>query len=353
MIGIDLFAGAGGMSLGAVWAGIDVQLAIDIDPYAADTYQCNHPKTKILVTDIRNIKKLSINSKSEPRVLFGGPPCQGFSTSNQRTRNPSNSKNWMFIEFLRLVKQWCPEWVVFENVKGIKETEGGYFFYKIVDELQSYGYDTTSWVLNAVDYGVPQKRSRVFIIGSKEKLTIAPPKQVVTSSEYITVQEAIDDLPVLSNGASINNVPYKNTARSNYAHLMRGDLYYCANHLVSRNAPIVIQRYACIPQGGNWESIPPNLMTNYKNRTRCHTGIYHRLALNEPSVVLGNYRKNMLVHPTQDRGLSVREAARIQSFPDWYEFKGSIGFQQQQVGNSVPPLLAEAVFNTILSRGTS
>lgn len=128
---------------------------------------------------------------------------------------------------------------------------------------------------------------------------------------------------------------------------MRGSSIESSNNLVTKSSPEIIKRYRYVPQGGNWQNIPENLMNNYKDTTRCHTGIYHRLKEDEPSVVLGNFRKNMLIHPQQDRGLSVREAARLQSFPDWYEFVGSIGFQQQQVGNAVPPLLAKAVFTAI------
>jgi DNA (cytosine-5)-methyltransferase 1 len=119
---------------------------------------------------------------------------------------------------------------------------------------------------------------------------------------------------------------------------------------VSRNSQPVLERYAHIPQGGNWEDIPESLMKNYTDRSRCNTGIYHRLTADAPSVTIGNYRKAMLIHPWKDRGLSVREAARIQSFPDSYEFMGSIGFQQQQVSNAVPPLLAKAVFEMIVEK---
>ena len=120
-----------------------------------------------------------------------------------------------------------------------------------------------------------------------------------------------------------------------------------SGHLVTRNAAFVLRRYKYIPQGGNWEDIPTRLMRNYKDREDCHTGIYHRLSADEPSIVIGNYRKNMLIHPFEDRGLSVREAARLQSFPDAYQFKGSVGYQQQQVANAVPPLLGQAVFRRI------
>jgi DNA (cytosine-5)-methyltransferase 1 len=163
----------------------------------------------------------------------------------------------------------------------------------------------------------------------------------------VTVSEAIHDLPNLRNGAAIDLLPYKLAAGTAYARLMRGHMKTCHNHLVTRNSSLVLERYRHVPQGGNWEHIPNRLMRNYHNRNQCHTGIYHRLRSRTPSVVIGNFRKNMLIHPTQHRGLSVREAARLQSFPDSYIFQGSIGFQQQQVGNAVPPLLAKAVFAAI------
>ena len=132
---------------------------------------------------------------------------------------------------------------------------------------------------------------------------------------------------------------------------MRGRREGCCNNLVTKNADFVLERYRYVPEGGNWQNIPENRMDNYADRSRCHTGIYHRLTSKKPSIVIGNFRKNMLIHPDQDRGLSVREAARLQSFPDHYEFAGSIGFQQQQVGNAVPPILAREVFKAIIRAG--
>lgn len=343
MIGIDLFAGAGGMSLGARLAGVDVQIAVEADPHAARTYLHNHkPQYGLFDDDIRKFQKVELEAKGQPTVVFGGPPCQGFSTSNQKTRSAENENNWLFKEFFRVVKDYQPDWVVFENVRGLLETEKGLFVEIILEEFHKLGYETSYELLHATDYGIPQNRARFFIVGSRHGETYQFPS--ATALEKVSVQDAIGDLPALSNGASSCYLNYESTASSEYAKEMRGGLEGCSNHLVTRNNSLIIERYKHIPQGGNWESIPEELMGNYKDRTRCHTGIYRRLELSKPSVVIGNYRKNMLIHPTQDRGLSVREAARIQSFPDDFTFQGSIGFQQQQVGNAVPPLLAEAVF---------
>jgi DNA (cytosine-5)-methyltransferase 1 len=127
MVGLELFAGAGGMSLGASLAGIEVQTAIEIKPSACATYRANHPKTKLLATDIRSVSEFQLTAAKREVVVFGGPPCQGFSTSNQRTRNRDNDKNWLFLEFLRVVRTVRPQWVVFENVAGIVQTDKGYF----------------------------------------------------------------------------------------------------------------------------------------------------------------------------------------------------------------------------------
>ncbi len=347
-IGIDLFAGAGGMSIGALAAGIDVKVAVELDKYAAYTYNVNHPNTKLFNEDIR---KVSINGfckkkRNDIKILFGGPPCQGFSTSNQKTRNRTNSTNWLFTEYLRLTKEQKPDWVIVENVKGIIETENGYFFEQINSELKKLGYTTSFATLNAADFGVPQIRNRIFIVGSLHGINYEFPKPI--ESSFITVSDAILDLPSLENGSSFNEADYQNKAKSSYQRRLRSGSKKAINNHVTRNADFVLERYKYIPQGGNWEDIPSKLMTNYKDYTRCHTGIYHRLELTKPSVVIGNYRKNMLIHPLENRGLSVREAARIQSFPDNFHFFGSIGFQQQQVGNSVPPLLAEAIFKRII-----
>ena len=255
--------------------------------------------------------------------MFGGPPCQGFSTSNQRTRTETNPQNWLFLQYIRVVKLLQPEWIVFENVIGITQTAKGHFLEMVRSALADAGYPTIQSILNSADFGVPQRRTRLFLVANRSGVHFSQPAPL---TKVVTVGEAIDDLPILGNGASVDTLPYGSTPPSPYARRLRGTLALSSNHLVTNNQPFVVQRYPHVPQG-----------------------IYRRLSTGEPSVVIGNYRKNMLIHPTQDRGLSVREAARLQSFPDTFEFQGSIGLQQQQVGNAVPPLLAQAVFKSILS----
>lgn len=336
------------MSMGAQWAGVRVAVAIEADKYAAETFSHNHPDTHVICDDVRKITHIDTPVRDEQLVLFGGPPCQGFSTSNQKTRDAENENNWLFREYLRFVDEVKPDWVVFENVKGLLDTENGFFLDAVLAGFKKDGYTTSHFILNSADYGVPQTRNRLFIVASLHGVEISEPDKFVT--KHVTVAQALKDLPYLENGAFVDEKAYMVPARTSYAKFLRARLKKCHNNLVTANSQNIIERYSYIPQGGNWENIPKNLMKNYADVSRCHTGIYHRLKENEPSIVIGNYRKNMLVHPWQDRGLSVREAARLQSFPDEFRFTGSIGFQQQQVGNAVPPLLAKAVFSQIINR---
>lgn len=347
MIGVDLFSGAGGLSLGASAAGISVAIAVEANRHAAETYAHNHKEVRVLASRVENLTRCDFRDlpRRQPIIVFGGPPCRGFSTSNQRTRTAHNPDNWLFKHFIRVVRLIRPDWVVFENVTGILQTEGGRFVRSVAASLDSMGYDVSQWVLNASDFGVPQRRSRLFLIGSRDR---SPSPPSATVCKPVTVGEAISDLPVLANGAQADCLPYSTPPVSPYSRSMRGELTASTNHFVTRSAANIIRRYSHVPPGGNWRCIPKALMRNYSHRDGCHEWIYRRLRPDEPSVVIGNYRKNMLIHPSEDRGLSVREAARLQSFPDWFQFFGSIGFQQQQVGNAVPPLLARAVFRTVM-----
>ena len=348
-LGIDIFSGAGGLSLGAEMADVKIRYAIEINPSAATTFQSNHPDAKVLNQDIRNISLNSFEDESKDVfIIIGGPPCQGFSLSNTRTRNMDNPNNMLFEQFVRLVKEINPKWFLFENVWGITNINNGVVMHMIMHCFESIGYKVFPKVLTASDYGVPQNRERFFMVGNRLNMEFEFPKPDI--SPKISVWEAISDLPHLVNGQKLDIGEYTvdyNKANP-YQQLMRKGSQYPRQNYVSKNNDLVIKRYKTIPQGGNWKDIPDCLMKNYTDKLRCHSGIYRRLIANEPSVVISNYRKSMLIHPYQNRGLSVREAARIQSFPDNFIFCGPLSHMQQQIGNAVPPLLAKAVIEQII-----
>jgi DNA (cytosine-5)-methyltransferase 1 len=347
-IGVDIFSGAGGMSLGAEKAGIQVKTAVDIDQYSLDTYKYNHKEATVIPQDIREVDPTDKeNFPQKPFVLFGGPPCQGFSNSFiKREHDLENPRNWMFQQYIRFVRELEPSWVVFENVEGFTRFCGGRLVEDLKRALEDLGYKNLySNILNAVNFGVPQVRNRFFIVGNKvgREFTIIP-----NSKERVSVGKALADLPSLKNGDKIDETSYKPKRPTKYAQLMRANSRKAKQNFVSRNQDYVIKRYQHIKAGQNWEAIPDDLMTNYSDKTRCHTGIYRRLDPKEPSIVIANYRKNMLIHPYEHRGLSLREAARLQSFPDDFIFQGCLGSMQQQIGNAVPPLLAEFIFRQII-----
>lgn len=350
MIGIDLFAGAGGLSLGAEWAGIEVVAAIEMEMNAAATYKRNHKDTIVINDDIHHVDAKSLlQDIKKPLVVFGGPPCQGFSYSNKKTRTTDNPNNTLFREFLRVVDECKPSWFVFENVEGFKQFEGGKVRDEVISLFEHLGYRVSDSTLLASRFGVPQNRHRYFMVGNNVGIEFSFPEG---TDELFTVEDAISDLPILQNGEMTEFLPYRihSNKASKYARIMRKGSRLSKQNYVSKNEDYVIERYKYIQQGQNWRAIPEVLMQNYANKNNCHSGIYRRLVATRPSVVISNYRKNMLIHPYEDRGLSVREAARLQSFPDSYIFEGSIQKMQQQIGNAVPPFLAKAVFEQIVKQ---
>ena len=307
--GIDIFSGAGGLSLGAEMAGIRISTAIEINASAAKTFLRNHKGATVIQDDIQDINPMLLHGKNKPVfVIMGGPPCQGFSLSNTRTRNMDNPKNMLFKEFVRFVKEMKPEWFVLENVWGITNINEGKTQKMIEDCFRALDYDVKSEVLWASDYGVPQNRNRFFMVGNRLGIDFQFPKKHKTK---ITVEEAISDLPSLQNGEMLEEAPYTKLFEdaSGYAQLMRQGSCLARQNFVSRNNDLVIERYKYIGQGQNWRAIPDFLMQNYADKGRCHSGIYKRLRTDRPSVVISNDRKSMLIHPREDRGMSVREAA--------------------------------------------
>ena len=346
---VDIFSGAGGMSIGATMAGITPVLAVEFDKHAAATYEANHKNTKVLAQDIKTVEPLD-HTEKHPFVLFGGPPCQGFSVANTKTRNIDNPNNWMFKEYCRFVEELEPEWFVFENVVGFKSFDKGQFAVDVENELKALGYETNSSVLNAADFGVPQYRNRFFIIGHRiDKGGHKFEFDSLKKKKKVNVGDALADLPPLNNGDKVHEHDYRHEAKHTYTKIMRRKSTKALQNLVTASRPHIVDRYRVIKQGENWEAAKrKGLLDTYSSTKHTHSGIYKRLEEDKPAVTIANYRKSMLIHPHEDRGLSLREAARLQSFPDHFVFKGTLSFQQQQVGNAVPPLLAKIIFKKII-----
>jgi len=374
---LDIFCGPGGLSLGFMQAGFDIVMSIDNNAAAIETIEYNHRSVHekngwldYYIAMQRDLRDNSLSSEIEEHFksrgyrvhgIIGGPPCKGFSVSNSLTRNMDNPHNQLFQNFIHLVKTLKPDFFVFENVPQIVTMADGKVINEIMNELNGkLGYIIGKKFLNAADYGVPQFRKRVIIQGFKrgvlepeyyenDRLIDTAFPTPLPNNSLVTVKEAIFDLPEIGNGFSYGDLGYGDKFVSDYAKMMKRtselnmESYAVLNHWNSKNSDKIIERYKCISQGGNWSEIDPKLLDNYRDHTRCHSGIYKRFNESEPCCALNNIRKSMYIHPTQDRSLSVREAARLQSFPDWYEFKGTLHDMQQMVADAVPPLMAKAI----------
>ena len=349
MVGVDLCSGAGGLSCGFQAAGIEIAIAVETNPNAAATYRANFPDVDLIETAIESVsgemvlRRLNAN-RGDLGVLVAGLPCQGFSESNRRTRTASNPRNRLYREVLRLLPEIYPRWFVIENVAGMATLNSGRFHEEMIEEFENVGYRVKSCILNAGDFGVAQSRRRMFIVGTVSGREFSFPDPM--AGRKPTVRDVIFDLCELENGASTDVLGYstKWEQASCYARQQRPrEFNFVSGNEVSRNSEKVVERYRYIGMGQNWRAIPRELMTNYSNRELCHTGIYYRLCWDEQAKVIGNFRKNMLIHPSKDRGLSIREAARLQSFSDEHRFIGPLNDRQQQVGDAVPPRLAAAV----------
>lgn len=349
---IDLFCGSGGLSLGFKKTGFKTIIANDISPDAINTIKLNNPEIEIILKDVRELKSSEIKNifikkgYTHLNGIIGGPPCKGFSLAN-RKRNLENPGNHLFEEYLRLVRELRPDFFVFENVATILAVGNGIIKDTIYNEMKKNGYEVEIKVLTASDYGVPQIRQRAIIIGNRKGAKGLHPNPIVEKDSYVTVKQAINDLPPVTDTSNPTERDYLIPPLSDYQELMRRNSNKVFNHIITSNNKLVLMRYKTIPQGGNWRNIPESLMKNYKNPELCHSNIYKRLSWDKPSITISNFRKSMLIHPEQHRGLTVREAARIQSFPDNYIITGGIMVQQQQIADAVPPLMAEAIARQI------
>ncbi|SPE39094.1 Cytosine-specific methyltransferase (fragment) [Candidatus Sulfopaludibacter sp. SbA3] len=258
---------------------------------------------------------------------------------------------------MRIVEDLMPKWLVMENVTGITSVGNGKPVKEILSALARLGYDVDFRVLRAEEYGIPQERRRIFFVGNRVNKGFAWPRRThgLGMKTFVTVWDAIGDLPPLSNGEDPGDrVPYRSAPRCEYQAMLRGRLSEVANHAAPKLAPINLSRMKFIPQGGSWRDLPVELLpAGMKRARRCdHTKRYGRLdqrGLSCTILTKCDLHWGSFIHPKQDRVLTVREAARLQSFPDWFEFSGPRTEQFIQVGNAVPPLLGRRVAEAILS----
>ncbi len=344
---LDLFCGCGGLSEGFSLAGFNIIGGVDFNKDAIDTFNLNFKSAKGLCCDISNLTQEQITKSfgdlSQIDVIIGGPPCQGFSSAN-RNKIADDPRNKLFFQFVKFVDLIQPKIIVIENVRGIVTANNGYAKDQIYQIFSNRGYIVNHKVLDASDYGVPQKRLRnFFVITKKEKFDF---EKIKKYNRKITVKEAICDLYDLEN--TNNEVLKIDRAKgSSYTQRMNNKNNEIYNHEIKYPAKIVQKRISYVKQGQNWKAIPKELFNN--QRSNRHSSAYKRLNENDVSVTIdtGNSHSNYF-HPLYNRIPTVREAARIQSFPDNFIFLGSRTSQYRQVGNAVPPLLSKAIATELM-----
>ncbi|HFI0162396.1 TPA: DNA cytosine methyltransferase [Streptococcus suis] len=333
---IDLFCGAGGLSLGFEKAGFEIELAIDMWDDAIKTFNHNH---KNKVAECRDIHDLSdeylYSLQGKITGVIGGPPCQGYSTVG--TRNVNDPRNHLYLEYCRVVEKIAPKFFVIENVRGLLTLGKGVFKKDIIDRFSKLGYTVSYKLLNASDYGVPQNRYRVFFIGIKDNVFEFPEE----FPYKVSCKEALSDLPSLDIYDLFSDI-YRSEPLNKYQELMRYSSPELTNHEPTRHTDQTKEIISMIPDGGKISDLPEEYWS-----IRKYNKAFQRMNSNLPSNTIDTGHRNYF-HYEENRVPSVRESARIQSFPDDFEFLGSKTSQYKQVGNAVPPLLAEVIANQIL-----
>jgi len=372
-IGVDLFAGAGGLSLGFEQAGFDILAAVEIDPIHCATHEYNFPFWNVICRSVENIKARDIRSLSkignqDIDVVFGGPPCQGFSMIGKRELN--DSRNMLIGHFLRIVLELKPKYFVMENVSGITIGDHKKLLSKIITDFKLNGYSVVEpyRVLNASNYGVPQNRKRLFLMGAKNGMPLpkypepitTPPFQ--TLKNYLnlpispTVKEAIGDLPDVRKFSELYEqdfVKAKYGKPSEYAKILRGIIEPSDDYSYKReyNQSLLTSSTLTVHTR---ESI--KRFSKTKGGSTEPISRFYRLEENGISNTLragtasnrGAFTSPRPIHPYQPRCITVREAARLHSYPDWFRFHATKWHGFRQIGNSVPPLFGRSVAKEII-----
>ena len=334
---IELFAGAGGLSLGLEQAGWQCLLASDWWDDAMATYRATHVGTPTWEGDIRALDKRQLVSllPSAPQWVVGGPPCQGFSTVGKRQE--SDPRNGLVREFHRIVSLLRPQGFVLENVLGLKDMR---FTSQVRALFGDLGYTVTNLVLRSADLGVPQLRRRVVFVGHLDQRWFRGPRTTHPESKHVSVIDAIGDLPPLEPGQS--KTDYESPPATTYQRKMRAGSTGLQGHEASKHPKHLVEAISHIPDGGNRTHIPARLQP----KAGFHNS-YSRLDSSRPAVAvtqnMGKPSGTRCIHPYQHRGLTAREGARLQGFPDTFHFHGGMMSQRLQVANAVPPPLGRAL----------
>ncbi len=361
---IDLFCGVGGLSYGFSHDDrFEIVAANDILINMAKAYSLNHPTVKVYAEDIKDFNASRIEEElkikpSEIDIIVGGPPCQAYSTVGKRLIDDPRGK--LFQEYYRVLKEFNPKLFLFENVKGLLSMQGGELLETIISLFKSLGYEVQYKVLNAVDYGVPQIRERVIIIGSKLKSSFNYPEPTHYNpaeslnlfagddllKPYLTLEDAISDLPFIKSGEE--SFDYSSDPKNEFQRLMRqNDPKKLMDHNAPNNNAKLVKIMELLPDGGTPEDLPVDIRpsSGFKNT-------YCRLWWNRPSTTitrnLSTPSSSRCIHPKAPRPLTTREGARIQCFPDDYVFYGSRTDRNLQIGNAVPTFLSNALAKAIL-----
>lgn len=365
-LAIDLFCGCGGISVGLKNAGFEVIAGIDIEKKYIASFKHNFPNAKALNTDITAVSphefmnELGIKPK-EVEILVGGPPCQGFSKNVPRkNRFLEDPKNLLVKSFLDYCEAIQPKMILMENVAEMKNGFDEAYSQEILNRLEDAGYTVTSTVLNAADYGVPQRRKRAFFLANRLGIKFSIPRPSHLSPEkgndkttdlfarqtHVSVWEAIGDLPSVEHGKGMALTQYVSGSKNDYQELMRGELNQVKNHIARKMAEKQFERLASIKPGEGHRELPQHLKTKGG-----YSGAYGRLTkeMIAPTITRWVFHpgSGRWGHPVDIRTLTIREVARIQSFPDDFEFVGSYTDQAGQLGNAVPPLLAQKIVESL------
>lgn len=394
---IDLFAGAGGFGLGFEMAGFSVSLSLEIDTWACDTLRYNRPSMTVVHDDIRNFNTESSVKEIcvfKPDIIIGGPPCQGFSVAGPAQKDPKDPRNSLFTNFAQWVSFLEPKAFVMENVKGLlsRKSSGGQKVINIIKKtFEDLGYFVEVWNLNAAEYGVPQIRERIFIVGNRNGTELGIPLKThslelcyLNKSQLslfdskaklppITLWDAISDLPPLNAREGTEEQPYVVEPQNDYQAWIRNGSHLLYNHVAMEHSDRLVERFKQIKWGESSSDVPKEhgarrRSGNGELSNKSYDQNNRRLNPYKPSHTIAASFYANFVHPFQHRNLTAREGARIQSFPDDYRFLGKKTVvshkllhreerfdekflcQYNQVGNAVPPILAKAIALHLLKK---